>query len=103
MRKPFWRFASFPELIVIPKSETALRRLCFVTATQFKLTPGHYELTLDASSGARQRDVFTVRKKLRFTEADVSWLESHKPAKDVPGQHMHLSYDFKANLYLRRV
>jgi len=102
-RKPFWRFASFPELIVIPKSETALRRLCFVTATQFRLLPGQYELTLDASSGARQRDVFTVTKRLRLAEADIAWLDTHKPVKDAPGQHLHLYYDFKAMQYLTQI
>ena len=39
-RKISWEFASFPELIVVPKSETALRRICFVTVNQFTLSPG---------------------------------------------------------------
>ena len=72
-----------------------------MTMTQFRLSAGRYEQTLDASSGARQRDVFTVTKQLRLSEADIAWLDSHKPAKDTPGQHLPLYYDFKAMRYLR--
>ena len=102
--KPWWRFASFPELIVIPKTETALRRLCLVTANQFKLLPGLYELKLDASSGKRRRDVFTIARQLRLTEKDIAWLDAHKPkTASETGLHLHLFYDFTAGQYVRPV
>jgi hypothetical protein len=66
------------------------------------LLPGPYELELDASSGGRSQDVFSIGREVRITEADTDWLYSHKPkTKDEPGEHLHLSYDFKAGQYLR--
>jgi len=100
----WWSFVSFPELIVIPRAETALRRIVLVTNAPFKLLPGPYELKLDASSGGRSQDVFSISREVRITEADADWLDSHKPkTKDESGEHLHLSYDFKAGQYLRAI
>ncbi len=102
--KPFWTFSSFPEVIVVPSTETVARRLMFVSVSKFELQPGNYELRLEANSGGRQQDVLGVKALLRITEGDKAWLSSHRPeTADATGQVLYFRYDPKADCYLHPI
>jgi len=99
--KPFWSFASFPEVIVVPSAETVTRRLMLVSVAKFELQPGTYELGIKASSGGRERDVVEARIQLRIKEGDRAWLSSHKPETEgATASVLYFRYDPKAGCYL---
>jgi hypothetical protein len=95
----FWTYAGPPATIVVPKGETVVTRLMFTSEGEFELRPGRYEVVFDASSGARERDIFSVKRVLWVTERDVQWLVEHKPV-DHMGKNLQFVFDFKAGQYV---
>jgi hypothetical protein len=73
------RFQSFPDTILIAKSEAIKQRLLLTTEHPYKFESGDYELKLAIQSdGASRRKTF-VSGKMRIRPDDLGFLEKERP------------------------
>jgi hypothetical protein len=77
------RFQSFPDTIMVAKSEAVKQRLLLATVHPSNLQVGDYEMRLVIDCDGAARPQTTVEGKIRIRPDYIEFLEKAKPAPDV--------------------